>query len=180
MIEHKETCLKKNVKQSIKLKGGSIESKNHFKESAMPFKIYADFESLLKEVRSSYKNNSSRTEKYQDHNTCSFSCKVVCIDNKFSKKVVLYRIKNAVYKFIEAILKECDYCKKIIKKYFNKNLIMSAEDEERFQLINNCWICNKLFDVGDNTARDHFHIKGKYRGSANWSCNIILSLLLFK
>ena len=27
---------------------------------------------------------------------------------------------------------------------------MSAEDEERFQLSNNCWVCNELFDVEDN------------------------------
>ena len=57
--------------------------------------------------------------------------------------------KNAVNKFIEKILKEYDYCKKIIKKHFNENLVMSADDEERFQLSNKCYICNKLFDVGD-------------------------------
>ena len=38
--------------------------------------------------------------------------------------------KNAAYKFIEAILKEYKHCKKVIKKHFNKNLIMSAEEEE--------------------------------------------------
>ena len=37
---------------------------------------------------------------------CSFAYKVVCVGNKFSKDVVLYRGKNAIYKFIEAILKE--------------------------------------------------------------------------
>ena len=50
--------------------------------------------------------------------------------------------KNAVYKFIGAILKEYNYCKK--KKHFNKNLIMSVEEEERFQLSKSCWICNKV------------------------------------
>ena len=66
--------------------------------------------------------------------------------------------------------------KKIIKKHFNKSLIMPAEDEERFQLSNKCWLCNKSFDVGDNKVRDHCHITGKYRGSAHWSCNIDLRL----
>ena len=32
--------------------------------------------------------------------------------------------------------------KKNDKKYFNKNLIMSAEEEERFQFTNSCWICD--------------------------------------
>ena len=66
------------------------------------------------------------------------------------KKLFFIEKKNAAYKFIEAILKEYDYCKKIINKHFNKNLIMSSEEGERFQLSNSCWKCNKLFGVGDN------------------------------
>ena len=57
----------------------------------------------------------------------------------------------------------------MIKKHFNKNLIISAEEEEKFQLSNNCWICDKLFVVGDDKVRDHCHITGKYRGAAHWS-----------
>ena len=34
-----------------------------------------------------------------------------------------------------------------------------------------CWICGKLID-GDEKARDHCHITGKYRGAAHWNCNI--------
>ena len=81
-----------------------------------------------KKVESSNKNNGSYIEKYQDHIPCSFAYKVVCVDNKFSKKVVLYRGKNAAYSFIEAILNEYDYWIKIIKEHFNKNLVMSAEE----------------------------------------------------
>ena len=87
--------------------------------------------------------NTSYTKKYQDHFPCSFAYKVVFIDNKFSKPVILYRGKNAVNKFIETFLKEYDYCKKVIKNYFNKNLVMSPEDERRFQSSNKCWICKK-------------------------------------
>ena len=81
--------------------------------------------------------------------------------------VVLYRGKKAVYKFIKSILNEYNYCRKVIKKHFNKNLIITAEEEERFKLSNICWICNKWFDVRDNKVRDHCHITGKYRGAAN-------------
>ena len=63
----------------------------------------------------------------------------------------------------------------MIKKHFNKNLIMSAE-EESFQQSNFCWICNKLFDVGDEQVRDHCHITGKYGGASHWSCNINLRM----
>ena len=53
---------------------------------------------------------------------------------------------------------------------------MSGENEERFQLSNKCWMCNKLFDARDNKVRDHCHVTGKYRGSAHWSLNINLRL----
>ena len=53
---------------------------------------------------------------------------------------------------------------------------MSEKCEQRFQSSNKCWICDKLFDAGDNKVRDHWHVVGKYRGSAHWSCNINLKL----
>ena len=62
-----------------------------------------------------------------------------------------------------------------MKKYFCKNLIMSAE-EERFEQSNICWICGKLFEILDEKVRDHCHISGKYRRAAQWSCNINLKI----
>ena len=143
LIEHKENYLIINGKQYVKLGKGSISFKNYSKQWSAPFKIYADFECILgatpsKGVKSSDTNNGSYTEKYQDHISCSFAYKVVCVDNKFSKKVVLYRGKSAAYKLFEVILKEHKYFKKVMKKHFNKNLIMSAEEEEKFQLSNSC------------------------------------------
>ena len=64
----------------------------------------------------------------------------------------------------------------MLKKHFNKNLIMSEEEEKTFQLSNSWWIGDKLFDVGDDKVRDHCHIRGKYRGAAHWSCKINLKL----
>ena len=45
-------------------------------------------------------------KKYQDHVPCSFGYKFVCIDNKFTIPIVVFRGKNAAYKFIEEIPKE--------------------------------------------------------------------------
>ena len=50
LIEHKENCLIINGKQNVKLKSGSISFKNCFKQQTVPFKIYADFECLLKKL----------------------------------------------------------------------------------------------------------------------------------
>ena len=62
-----------------------------------------------------------------------------------------------------------------MKKHFNKNLIMS-EEEEQFQSSNACWICEKLIDDDDEKVRDHCRLTGKFRGAAHWSCNINLRL----
>ena len=53
---------------------------------------------------------------------------------------------------------------------------MSAEDEQRFQSRIKCWICDVFFNVEENRVRDHFHITGKYRDSAHWTCNINLKV----
>ena len=143
LTRHKEVCLSVNGTHSVKLKEGIIEFKNYFKQIPVPFKIvwYADFECNLEYVEI---YEGSYTKKYQDHIPCSFAYKVVCIDDKFTKPVVVFRGENAAYEFIEAIVKECEYCKKVMKKHFNKNLIMSEEEEEQFQSSNTCWICKKL------------------------------------
>ena len=60
-IELGEYYLIINGKQSVKLKIGSISFKNYFKQLPVPFKIYADFECLLKRVKSSHQNNGSYT-----------------------------------------------------------------------------------------------------------------------
>ena len=115
-----------------------------------------------------------RQKKYQDHVPCSFSYKVVCVDDRFTKPIIAYRGENGAYEFIKAILKEYKYCKKVINKHFNKSLIMSEEEEHLFQQSNSCWICKKLIDNDEEKERDHCHVTGKFRGAAHGSCNINL------
>ena len=65
-----------------------------------------------------------------------------------------------------------------MKKYFNKNLIMSEKEEEQFRLSSTSWICEKLIDDDDEKVRDHCHVTGKCRGAAHWSCSINLQLTI--
>ena len=89
----------------------------------------------------------------------NFAYNVVCIDDKFSKPIVVYRSENSAYEFIKAIFKEYKYCKQMMKKHFEKNLIMS--EEYLFQQSNSCWICGKLIDNDDEKVRDHCHVIGE-------------------
>ena len=67
---------------------------------------------------------------------------------------------------MKAILEEHIYCKKIMKKHFNKNLIMTEKEEHLFQESNNCWICKKLID-NDEKVRNHCHVTAKFRGAVH-------------
>ena len=130
LIKHKENCLSINGKQSVKLEKGIIEFKNYFKQIPVLFKIYTDFECNLRDVES---YEGSYTKKYQDHVSCSFAYKVVCIDGKFTKPIVVFRGENAAYEFVKSILKKYKYCRKVMSKHCNKNLIMSEKEEHLFQ-----------------------------------------------
>ena len=94
LVKHKENCLSINGKQSVKLEERITEFENYFKQIPVPFKIYADFDCNLRSVES---YEGSYTKKYQDHVPCSFAYKVVSIDDKFTKPVVVYRGGNATY-----------------------------------------------------------------------------------
>ena len=135
--EHGKDCLNVNGVQNVKLEKRLIEFKNYSKQIPAPFKIYADFECLLKRVDSRIHNDCfSYTSKYQDHIPCSFAYKLVSINYKFSKDIVLYRSKNAVFKFIQCIFKEYNYCKEVMMKHFNKNLVMNREQNEKLERSN--------------------------------------------
>ena len=97
LVKHKENCLSINGKQSVKLEEWITEFENYFKQIPVPFKIYADFDCNLRSVES---YEGSYTKKYQDHVPCSFAYKVVSIDDKFTKPVVVYRGGNATYLWV--------------------------------------------------------------------------------
>ena len=53
------------------------------------------------------------TKKYQDHISCSSAYKIFCVDDKFTKPIVVFHyFEDAAYKFIEKILKKFEYCQK--------------------------------------------------------------------
>ena len=105
LTKHKEACLSINGAQTVRLEKGTIEFKNYFKQIPVPFKIYADFECNLKSV-----------ENYEG----SYSKKYQYVDDKFTNPIVVFRGENAAYEFIKTIFKKYQYCKKVMKKHFNK------------------------------------------------------------
>ena len=87
---------------------------------------------------------------------------------------VIYRMLNAMKLLIQKniytkifIQKEYNYCRKVMNKHCNKNLIMKEKGEHLFQQSNGCWICKKLFHNDEEKIRDHCCIADKFRGAAH-------------
>ena len=85
LTEHKEVCLSINGAQSVRLEKLIIEFKHYSKQMLVPFKIYADLKCNLDSVES---YEGSYSKRYQD-TPCSFSCKLVGVDDKFTKPIVV-------------------------------------------------------------------------------------------
>ena len=186
LVEHASNCLTINGSQAINMpkQGDNILKFNNFhKQLPVPFVIYADFEAIMKQVQGCEQSEEmkkdkdwrSYTEAYQTHEDCGYGYKVVCCHKKkYSKPIQMYRGENAVYKFMEKMLEEVEYCKAVVKKRFNKPLVMTEDDEMRFKLMDKCHICDKRYTDKDVHVRDHCHITGKFRGSAHQECNLKL------
>ena len=74
------------------------------------------------------------------------------------------------------MIEESKYCSDVMKKHFNKELVMTKKDNEDFENSTKF----RIFDYGyidnDLKVRDHCHISGNYRGSAHRDCNINVKL----
>ena len=165
LANHVNNCLTINGAQAINMpkQGENILKFNNFhKQLPVPFVIYADFEAITKKVQGckqseemeNEKNKTSYTEAYQTHEDCGCGYKVVCCyDDKYSKDICIYRGENAVYRFMEKMLEEVKYCKAVIKKRFNKPLVMTEDDEMCFKLMDKCHICGEKYTDKDVRVR---------------------------
>ena len=176
--EHKNNCLEINKKQNIIMPKpeSKVYFRNYHKMLKCPFVIYCDFESILEPI-STVKSDktTSYSVEYQHHQVCSYAYKVVCQDSQYTKPLRLYRGENAVFIFLENLLKENKEIQEVIKTQFHKKIKMSKEQEEEFQRSTNCHICGgNLMNQKGKTVRDHCHITGEYRGPAHEICNLQL------
>ena len=118
-----------------------VKCKNFERIIKSPFKIYADFESILvakdygkqskgvlytnkcqKDVACSYGNKLLCVQKDV---ACSYSYKLLCVNDKFNKSFKSYLGKDAVYNFIESMIEKSKYCSEGMKKHFNKELVVT-------------------------------------------------------
>ena len=188
LANHVSNCLTINGTQAINMpkQGENILKFNNFhKQLPVPFVIYADFEAIMKKVQGCEqseeikkdKDRRSYMEAYQTHKDCGYGYKVICCYNdKYSKYTCIYRGETAVYKFMKKMLEEVEYCTAVIKKHFNKPLVVTEVDEQHFKTMDGCHICGEKYTDKNVHVRDHCHITGKFRGSAHQECNLTLRI----
>ena len=95
---------------------------------------------------------------------------------KFSKYFKPYLSEDALYIFINSMLRKSKYYRDVVEIYFNKELVMTKKDNEHFENSIKCWICDNAYVDSDVKVRDHCHIIGKYRGPVRRDCNIKVKL----
>ena len=140
---HIKDCFKINGKQIIIMNknGEYVKFKNYESKIKLPIIIYADFESIsVSKNKGQQHPEESYTNKYQKHIACRYGYKLVCVDYKFSKPFKSYLGEDAVYNFMLNMI-EKKYYSDVIKKHFNKELVMTKEHCEDFKNSTKCWIC---------------------------------------
>ena len=87
-----------------------------------------------------------------------------------------YLGEDAAYNFSNSMVEESKFYSDVMKKHFNKELVMTKKDVLDFENSTKCWICDNVYVDGNIKVRYHCHFTTKYRGSAHRYCNIKVKL----
>ena len=147
-------------------KGESVKCKTYMRKTKLPFMIYADFEKNLvleNNGKNQYESYTNKYHKCQNHVGCSFVYKLLFVGDQFSKPSESYLGQKTVRKFSTNMVGKSNYCSRVMKGNFNKDLVMAKEDNQNLKALQNVAfliiILSKLM-----SKWDHFHITGKYIG----------------
>ena len=172
--KHKDYCYdNESVKITMPPPGTYLRFKNFPHSEKAPFTIYADFESLIKNMDNCDPDpNKSYTKKYQKHEPVSF-CYYI---KSFNESVYESRIRSYIKETpehadaMDIFIKWLEDDVKAIANIKPKKMIFTKEDEKQFNKALDCWICGEY--LGNDRVRDHCHFTGRYRGPAHNSCNL--------
>jgi hypothetical protein len=147
--------------------------KNVHYQHKIPYVIYADFECMtVKHSSATPSNVTSYTLNTSSHIPCGYAYIVIGPDGKAFKPLSVYRGENVAEHFLNALVQEKEVlAEKLVSA---KPLKMSAEEEESFRKAKYCGLCKK--ELGNDRARDHCHLSGKYRSALHLGCNLKFKL----
>ena len=103
-----------NIALKLPRRDEYVRLKNYKRKIKLTYMIYADFENILVPEGNRKQNpDETYTNKCQKHVACTYSYKLVCVDDKFSKSFKSYLGKDVVFNFINSKIEERKYCSNI-------------------------------------------------------------------
>ena len=157
LIDHIDRCQKQQPTKITFSWKDQLKFEDYYMKVPVPIRVYADFECIN-----------------QPQNTPNVLFKQIPI------AVGYYQISPFGNNYSSYFGTDCTkwFVKEMLKleleanKYFKTNLELeiTPQEEESFQLAEECWLCENPLD--DTKVRDHDHLTGKYRGAAHNICNI--------
>ncbi|XP_065642512.1 uncharacterized protein LOC136074138 [Hydra vulgaris] len=148
LSNHKSYCgTHDSVRIELPPPNSTMQFTNHNKSMRVPFVVYADFESFIKQIDTCEHNpNESYTKQYQKHIPSSFCYYIKCFDESFyqSSPVTFTASSETddvaqifVDRLQEDIRKICDSIK------FPKKMIFTLENKHDFNTAISCHICGE-------------------------------------
>ena len=125
-----------------------------------PFTVYADFESILKQL-------SGDRNKYQEHIACSSAYQIVSSVPEIEFEPRLHVGVCAADHFLDTLQEDLNkYIMPLIEK--DVDMIWNDEAKEKFESATHCHACKKeLYRLVEPIVRDRCHFIGEFRGAAH-------------
>lgn len=163
-------CKQNNCKIQVPRRSDNILNfKNYSKQLMVPFIVYADIESILKNIDKPFFQNGG-IQAYQKHDACSIGYYFHSEHNVLKSYYRSKRSTDCIEWFAKELLYIAYRVEDVLRKI--KPLKMTVDDEFSFIRADTCHICGKRFLEKERRVRDHSHITGKFRGAAHESCNL--------
>ena len=134
-----------------------LKFEDYFMKVPIPIRVYADFES----------NNQPQKDPKVLFKQIPIAVGFYVI-SPFGNKYNSYFGTDCKEWFVKEMLILEQEANKYFKTYLE--LQITPQEEESFQLAEECWLCENPLD--DTKVRDHDHLTGKYRGAAHNIRNI--------
>ena len=179
---HSENCSSVPI-QRVQLFKEKIAFKAWAKTEETLFRVYADFECILKECQEAA---GESTIKVQKHIPCSVAWVLISDHPDVKSRSMIYRpevmstedtMEELSDEVVDALMESLQALEKELLPYQEevKPMQLSVEEEAEFQAATHCYMCEKEFQTKSMNyikVRDHNHATGEYRGAAHSICNL--------
>ena len=160
-----------SVRVEMPKQGSTVEFKDGQNQFRVPYRMYADFESILELMdHGSSDPNQPYTNEVNQHTPSG-----CCVYSKFAYGDVdnllrTYRGKDYIETFRNYIKGEARRLYHMFRKLPMDPL--TKKQWKKYKRSTKCHICYKPFTLRDPKVRDHCHYTGLYRGPAHSLCNL--------